>query len=282
MESKIVWTSFRRQVRGFGTRMIAKEYGIIIVTSYVAQHVPVAWWPLLAIVIGHSQWTLSDNIGHWASHSTLFRKESLNRSMEWLYFYPVFGTWKEWTEIHKLHHRYVGQAGQDPHVATFTRWGLGTRKFWLCFLLSPLSDFKKSLEGLWVFRNRKLTLFWAVVASLATCFHLWGLLALWMVSYFTTRVYAMFFSETSEHWNAEREKGKTETVWGTRNLEGVFYRLYKRHADHLHKLHHSFPGVPPERLAEFHVAKRQQEPSDDFVKVQRLPTVLKELQLVNY
>ena len=279
MEARIKWTDYRRQVRGFGTRMIAVEYGIIIATLYIAQHVPVAWWLLLAVIIGHSQWTLTDNIGHWASHSTLFRKESLNESLEWMYFYPVFGTLKEWRDIHELHHRFVGQKGKDPHTDTFERWGLGKKSFWICFLLSPLADFKKSLEALWIFRNKKLTLFWLGVITLVFLLHLWGIFALWMTAYFSTRVYAMFFSECSEHWNAKKENPKT--IWGTRNLEGFFYLLYKRHADHLHKLHHHYPKVPPCELPRFYEAKKSEDSLGVFVKIQPLPTVLNELKLIS-
>ncbi len=274
---QVRWTEFRRQVRGYGARIIAIEYGVIILALYVADHASLWWWPLIAVVIGHSQWTLTDNIGHYATHCTLFEKGSLNEKLEWLYFFPGFITWKEWKDVHELHHRFVGET-RDPHAENFLRWGLSLRKFWLCFLLSPVTDFSKSLSALWVFRNKKLLAFWAGIILAVFFFHLWSLLGLWMIAYFTTRVYIMFFSECSEHWNAELVSLPADKVWGTRNLAGVVYRLYKRHADWLHKLHHQFPGVPPSRLKEFYQARKEADIDDPSVQVWKLPEVLGELE----
>ena len=273
-------TFFRRQVRGFAAKMIATEYVIIVVTLYASMHTSIWWWPFYLTIIGYSQWALSDNIGHWATHLTLFRKESLNKSLEWIYFYPVFTTWKEWKEPHMDHHRFVGEVN-DPQTETFKRWGLSEgKKFWQCFLFSPYSDFKKSFKFLWIFRNGRLAFFWLGIIGIVSFFYLWSIFILWMLAYFTTRVYVMFFSEASEHWNAQIPKTSRKKDWGTRNLTGIFYRLYKRWADFLHKLHHSFPDVPPSKLIAFYKAKKLENLADEeyLLKLDNLTDVFKDWQ----
>jgi fatty acid desaturase len=251
---------------------------IIILVLYASEYSSVWWWPAWIAVIGFKQWMLSDNIGHWASHKTLFKKKSLNEGLEWLYFFPVFTTWKEWKDVHVLHHGHVG-GPEDPQTETFRRWGLSVQKnnFWHCFLLSPLSDFKKNLRFLQITRNRKLTLFWIMVLVLIFFFNLWKILLLWLISYFISRVYVTYFSETSEHWNATPPAMSKNKAWGTRNLTGSFYAFYKPYSDVYHREHHENPNISPSQLPAFYKAKKEIASSATVLPLHNLSDVLKEL-----
>ncbi len=248
----------RRQVApSFAPRVLATEWAAIIFAFWIgAQGFP--YWPLATIILGRGQWTLMDNVGHWAAHFTLFRKKERNRLLEWLYFLPVFTGFAEWSAEHFQHHSRLGTE-KDPERDTFVRWKLmkedGTpdKPYAWCMLRVPLHDFRKNLLQLRVWRNFKLCMFWISVLLMTAATHAWTLLGQWMLAHFFAKPYFMFLSETFEHWKAPAKEGKL-AYYGSRMLAGSFFALFKPYGDQWHALHHERPSIPPDQLEELAAA----------------------------
>lgn len=224
----------------YGFRIIVFEWTLIALAIYL---LTVSLWciPLAILIFGRAQWVLVDNVGHYATHFTLFRTKVLNKGLDFLYFLPAFITFKEWQDEHMIHHKALG-AEEDPENQRFERWGLPTDNFWKCFLLVPLSDFTVNLRTLFVFRDYRLTLFWFLILGITILANAWLILFVWLFSYFCFRPYLSFFSEVVEHWNAEVNHTRWN-VRGSRLLIG-FFKLFKPYGDNLHWFHHEFPGIP--------------------------------------
>ena len=228
-----------RPLNSYGFLIVSIEWFIAAVALYIGT-LSFWYWPLCMVLLARTQWVLVDNVGHYATHRTLFRTRKLNAALSFLYFLPVFVTFKEWHTDHKTHHQLLGQA-EDPEDQTFHRWGLYRMNFWTCLILVPISDLKRNLQYMKVWRDLSLCAFWVIILAAVAFSGTWQILLLWTISFFISRPYLMFLSEVAEHWKTE--KNHERWMRGSR----VFIRWFmflKPYGDHLHWMHHEFPGIP--------------------------------------
>jgi fatty acid desaturase len=254
----------------YGLRIVALEWILMISAGYL---LTVSSWyiPVAIFIFGRAQWVLVDNVGHYATHFTLFRNKTLNKGLDFLYFLPAFVTFKEWQDEHMIHHKALG-AVEDPENQRFERWMLPTENFWKCFILVPFSDFTVNLKSLFVFRDYSLTLFWILTFGVVIFSGAWLILCIYLVSYFCLRPYLSFLSEVAEHWNA----GVNHTRWnvrGSRLLVG-FFKVFKPYGDNLHWFHHEFPGIPGGQIR---IAYKSYKATHAIPHEQNVPEVIKEL-----
>ena len=255
----------RRQVALlFAPRVLVIEWAALIFAFWIGTR-SALYWPLSLLILGRGQWTLMDNIGHWAVHWNLFRKKEWNSELEWLYFLPVFTTFLEWKKEHLQHHAHLGTEN-DPEWATFVRWKLLTEEGYTgkpyswCLLRVPIHEFQKNLSFIKVWRDFKLCMFWVSVILMVVATHAWALLALWICAHFLVKPYFMFLSETFEHWHAPTKNPRR--AYGSRMLTGLFFALYKPYGDQWHAAHHEHANIPPDQLKELLKKDSEQSPHE--------------------
>jgi|GEM_PF-3685403 len=229
----------------FGLMLVLFEWSMTLFFGYLS----LRWqwfWPICLVLFGRAQLIL-DNIGHYAGHQTLFRSPRSNEALSFLYFFPVFTTKSEWyDDEHRKHHRKLG-APDDPGMLTYKRWGLKKYGLMRAFFLVPFSEFGLNLRLINIARNWKLLSFWTSIALLAVLFGFWWPIVLWLISFFTTRMYFIFISEVSEHYKtAENHFQKWDM--GSRILASPLSILFKYPWDKFHWFHHEFPKIPPNRI----------------------------------
>ena len=211
-----------------------------------------AWWLYIPSVwlIGSRMLALAEVFGHDSVHYNLFKRRSLNRSLDFLWFLPLFESWESYREEHGRHHSAL-LTPKDPAWQDYKRWGLwdkGSSKkrlFWVWFVrpflcFDSLYILKSILGGLWQdsLYRRKILVFWGLVvlgAALLNGFEI--LLLYWIVPLFWAYPALIFWSETGEHYGAS---GDT-----TRNTFGFLeWLLISPHNDRFHYVHHAYPGIP--------------------------------------
>ena len=231
----------------YGFFILCVEW-MLIVASFYFIHYSNWFIPLGLLLIGKSQFELTDNIGHYASHNLLFRTRVLNKKLSFLYYLPVFTTFEEWRIAHIRHHTEFGKS-TDPEYETFARWGLYTKPFFLCMLLVPITDFKKNIRQLEIWRDTPLFLFSSLVMALFLLSGHKEILLIWLCAFFFTRPYWAFISLVIEHWKVpSNHKNGTKWLMGSRSVKGILV-LIKPYGDAYHWLHHEKPNIPPHRLS---------------------------------
>lgn len=225
----------------YGVYVVSIELAILATLAYLVQSGEWYVFPIVVLFFGRSQWALTDNVGHYAAHGTLFKTKKLNRALDFIYFLPMFITFKEWKETHFTHHRELGSEN-DPERHNFNRWKLYTNSFWNCFLLVPFRDFLRNSNYIGrIGRDKKLVLFWVAVLVCVLLFSWWKILAAWIISFFISRPYWAFLSEISEHWLVKQNHSRW--MQGSRILVGWF-AWFKPYGDSMHWMHHEYPAVP--------------------------------------
>lgn len=228
--------------------------GLIAVSVYF-DHILVylaATW-----LIGSRMVALAEVIGHEAVHNNLFQRKSMNRSLEFLWFLPIFETFDGYQDAHNKHHAHLLKE-KDPTYHDYKRWGMLEPKinyFWVWFI-RPFFFFdtwhliQTTVVGLWsdsAYRLRILA-FWipagAVVALTGTAeLFFWY----WIVPFLWVYPALIFWSEVGEHYKT--------TEGTTRNTFGMLeWLLISPHNDRYHAVHHRFPRIPWFNLGRAHRA----------------------------
>ncbi|MCR9142343.1 MAG: fatty acid desaturase [bacterium] len=207
--------------------------------------------------IGSRMVALAEVIGHEAVHNNLFQRKSLNRSLEFLWFLPIFETYDGYQRDHNAHHAHLLQEN-DPTYHDYKRWGMlepEINYFWVWFV-RPFFFFdtwhliKTTCQGLVydaAYRQRILA-FWIPAATLIVVtgagelfFWYWLLPFLWVYPAL------IFWSEVGEHYKTT--EGRTRNTFGF--LEWL---LISPHNDRYHAVHHRFPRIPWFNLGRAHRA----------------------------
>lgn len=231
---------FKKPNNRFSFLLIFFEWAIVLLSGYLS----VRWywfWPFCIILFGRAQLIL-DNISHYAGHRTLFKQRILNDALSFFYFYPVFTTIVEWYDEHKKHHQKLG-GKDDPGMQTYFRWKIKEYGLFRAFLFVPFSEFRINFRLLNISRSLGLCFFWVGVIFSSILFGFWWPVFLWLVSFFTSRMYFIFISEVGEHYNAVENHGMKWKL-GSRIFMSYLVFLFKYPWDALHWFHHEFPKIP--------------------------------------
>lgn len=233
--------------------LLALEWSAVVAAVLIsewAQHWAV--YILAAWFIGGRMVSLAEVLGHDSVHYNLFRRRSLNQSLEFLWFTPIFESWSSYREAHNRHHAFLLKEN-DPAIQDYERWGLHAgpqNSVWIWFV-RPLLCFdtlyllRQIVSGLVEDRAYRLriALFWLPVLALAA----WAgglelLLYYWFIPLLWCYPALVFWSETGEHFNVKQ--GQTRNTFGW-----VEFLFVSPQNDRYHAVHHRFPRIPGFRLA---------------------------------
>ena len=230
---------------------IAWNWLLILLALVVSEQMQSLWLYILVVwFIGSRILALVEVFGHDSVHNNLFKRKSLNRALDFLWFLPAFETWESYKADHADHHRYLLTLN-DPAWQDYKRWGLWEknnskkRLFWIWFirpffLLDLFYTLKSILSSLWQDRiyRHKILGFWSIVLLLAAYFQALDLLLLyWLVPLFWAYPALIFWSETGEHYGAQG--GLTRSTFGFLEWAAI-----SPHNDRFHYVHHAYPRIP--------------------------------------
>jgi len=239
----------RSDVRAFLT--ILADWSVILLAAAVSEAFARPWLYGLAVIVIARQMNALFELHHHAIHANLFTRKSWNSRLQFFYSLPLTTTIAADRDDHMDHHRTYNTVerdyltwgtgyGLDParrHDRRYMVWFLGLRPF-----LGPLqvSDLKEILTSQrWrdpAYRN-PVAAFWLSAASICL---LSGRLDLlfwyWVVPRFTAFPILFFWDDMLGHYNCPRT--------GTREMRGLWFRLFGAHGTSFHNIHHLYPAIP--------------------------------------
>ena len=228
---------------------IALDWGVIVLAAALCERFPSPWTYLLGMVVISRQMNALFELHHHAMHNNLFPRKRWNRALQMFYSLPLWTTVEAELAGHLEHHRtYNNQDtltwgtgyGFDParrHDRGYMIWFLWLRPF-----LGPLqgADLKELLtserwrDPAW---RKPVLLFWAgVVVSLLAAGRLDLLFWYWLVPRFTLFPVLFFWDDMLGHSNCPRT--------GTREMRGLWFRIFSTHGTNFHNVHHLYPAIP--------------------------------------
>ena len=238
----------------YSTLFIIWNWFLVALVITLCEQLPSSWLYMLYIpsvwFIGSRMVALAEVFGHDSVHYNLFKRRSLNRRLDFLWFLPLFESWESYRAEHSFHHSDL-LTPKDPAWQDYKRWGLWDkgnskkRLFWmwwirplLCF--DSLYSLKSILSGLLQDRlyRRKILAFWGFVILITALLNGFEILLLyWIVPLFWSYPALIFWSETGEHYGAEGDL--------TRNTLGFLeWLMISPHNDRFHYVHHAYPRIP--------------------------------------
>jgi fatty acid desaturase len=239
----------RSDVRAFLT--ILADWSVILLAAAVSEAFFRPWLYGLAVIVIARQMNALFELHHHAIHANLFTRKSWNSRLQFFYSLPLTTTIAADRDDHMDHHRTYNTVERD-----YLTWGTGyglepTRRhdrrymvwfLWLRPFLGPLqvSDLKEFLTSQrWrdpAYRN-PVAAFWILAVSICL---LSGRLDLlfwyWIVPRFTAFPILFFWDDMLGHYNCPRT--------GTREMRGLWFRLFGAHGTSFHNIHHLYPAIP--------------------------------------
>lgn len=247
---------------------------IAVVAFSVAICTEITWWlyPISAILIGSTHRGLAHYL-HESAHEILAKNVKLNLLLGTVFSgYLTMHLLNPYRASHiGLHHRYLGDAENDPDYQFHAELGLYTNKqstlaFFTQNVLLPLIGFRGLSYMKYIAQHRLFsketdsgvpmpvslrterivfTLEWALIIGVCAVFGwLPYLLLFWFVPMFTTAVAIGWLAELSEHYPLPESESKKVLL--TRNRDGwaIENFLLGRHKERLHQVHHLNTGIP--------------------------------------
>jgi fatty acid desaturase len=239
--------SRRSDVRAFLT--IAADWSVVLLAAAVSETFFRPWlYPLAVIVIARQMNALFE-LHHHAIHANLFTRKSWSSRLQFFYSLPLTTTIASDRDDHMDHHRTYTENdtltwgtgyGLDPgrrHDRRYMIWFLWIRPF-----LGPLqlADLKEALTSKrWLdpaYRNPVAAFWISTVAVFGLAGRLDLLLWYWVVPRFTVFPILFFWDDMLGHYNCPRT--------GTREMRGLWFRLFGAHGTSFHNIHHHYPAIP--------------------------------------
>lgn len=237
----------RSDVRAFLT--IITDWGLVVLAAAVSE---VFFWPwvyALAVIVISRQMNALFELHHHAIHANLFTQKAWNSRLQFFYSLPLTTTIAADRDDHMDHHRTYTEMdtltwgtgyGLDParrHDRRYMIWFLWIRPF-----LGPLqiSDLKETLiSKRWrdpAYRNPMAAFWISAIAVFLACGRIDLLFWYWVVPRFTIFPVLFFWDDMLGHYNCPRT--------GTREMRGLWFRLFGAHGTSFHNIHHQYPAIP--------------------------------------
>lgn len=239
--------SHRRNARAFLT--IALDWGVIVAAAAVCEAFFRPWLYVLAVIVISRQMNALFELHHHAIHANLFTKKDWSSKLQFFYSLPLTTTIASDRDDHMDHHRTYTE---NDTLTWGTGYGLDVarrqdRRYMTWFLwirpflgLLQFSDLKELLTSKrWrdpAYRN-PVAAFWIVtVVAFAVIGRLDLLLWYWVVPRFTVFPILFFWDDMMGHYNCP--------LTGTREMRGLWFRLFGSHGTNFHNIHHLYPAIP--------------------------------------
>jgi fatty acid desaturase len=237
----------RSDVRAFLT--IAADWGVVVLAAAVCEAFFQPWCYALAVIVIARQMNALFELHHHAIHANLFTRKAWNSRLQLFYSLPLATTVAADRDDHMDHHRsYTEKDSQTwgtgygldlarRHHRRYMIWFLWIRPF-----LGPLqlSDLKETLiSKRWrdpAFRNPVAAFWICIVAVFLALGRIDLLLWYWIVPRFTVFPILFFWDDMLGHYNSP--------LTGTREMRGLWFRLFGAHGTSFHNIHHLYPAIP--------------------------------------
>ena len=241
--------SRRSDARAFLT--IAADWGVVFLAAGLSETFFRPWLIPLAVIVIARQMNALFELHHHAIHANLFTRKGWNTKLQLFYSLPLATTIAADRDDHMDHHRNFNTVEKD-----YLTWGTGygldparrqdrrymTWFLWLRPFLGPLqlADLREVLTSQrWrdpAYRN-PVAAFWILVITVfAVAGRLDLLLWYWLVPRFTVFPILFFWDDMMGHYNCPRT--------GTREMRGLWFRLFGSHGTNFHNIHHLYPAIP--------------------------------------
>jgi fatty acid desaturase len=250
-EGRAALRSLSRRSAARAWLAIGLDWGMIVLAAVLCEALPSPWVYLLGVIAIARQMNALFELHHHAMHNNLFPHKAWNRAFQMFYSLPLWVTVESDLADHLEHHRTFNTVERD-----YRTWGTGygldparrqDRRYMTWFLwvrpfLGPLQV--AHLEEILTSRRwrdpayrRPVLLFWAAaVAVLLAAGRLDLLLWYWLVPRFTLYPVLFFWDDMLGHYNCPRT--------GTREMRGLWFRIFSAHGTNFHNIHHLYPAVP--------------------------------------
>lgn len=224
---------------------IAVDWAVIIAAAAASERLRIPGLYGVAVVVIARQMNALFELHHHAMHGNLFRGSAWNGRLQMFYSLPLGTTVASERADHMDHHRTYNTVAKD-----YQDWGTGygfdparrhDRRYMIWFLcirpfVGPL-QFAELIETFSTFRNAIFAGFWVVViAAFIAAGRLDLLLWYWVVPRFTVYPILFFWDDMLGHYNCPRT--------GTREMRGVWFRIFSTHGTNFHNVHHLQPAIP--------------------------------------
>ena len=247
-------TTLRALVRRSHSRSllaIAFDWAIIGAVAIVCERAHIPGLYAVAVIVIARQMNALFELHHHAIHGNLFRRKDWNARMQILYSIPLGLTIDSERDDHLEHHRTFNTVERD-----YRNWGTGygldldqrsNRRYMTWFLcIRPFLGPLQLADLIETVRTRRWRLasyrnavggFWlTVVAVLIAAGRIDLLFWYWLVPRFTLFPILFFWDDMLGHYNCPRT--------GTREMRGLWFRLFSTHGTNFHNVHHINPAVP--------------------------------------
>jgi fatty acid desaturase len=222
---------------------IALDWAVIVAAAAMAEasHAVVVY--VIAVIVIGRQMNALFELHHHAMHGNLFRRHAWNARLQFLYSLPLGTTIGSERAEHMEHHRtfdvadsriWGGGYGLDSarrQQPRYMVWFLCLRPFLGPLQLAEVKEFVPKAA-----RNAAGLLWLAAAAAFFAAGRVDLFLWYWVVPRFTAYPILFFWDDMLGHYNCPRT--------GTREMRGLWFRLFSTHGTNFHNVHHLNPAIP--------------------------------------
>ncbi|MEK6371660.1 MAG: fatty acid desaturase [Acidobacteriota bacterium] len=223
---------------------IAVDWVVIAAAAVASERWRIPGLYAVAVIVIARQMNALFELHHHAMHGNLFRGAAWNSRLQMFYSLPLGATVAADRADHMEHHRTFNTVTKD-----YQDWGTGygfdparrgDRRYMIWFLcLRPLVGLLQFAEIVEAFSTMRVAVagFWvAVIAAFLAVGRLDLLFWYWIVPRFTVYPILFFWDDMLGHYNCPRT--------GTREMRGLWFRIFSTHGTNFHNVHHLQPAIP--------------------------------------
>lgn len=222
---------------------IAFDWAAVVAAAAVAESSRLTVVYVLAVIVIARQMNALFELHHHAMHGNLFARHPWNARLQFLYSLPLGLTLASERVDHMEHHRtftaddsrtWGGGYGLDPERRRSPRymvWFLCLRPFAGPLQLAELAEFVKTSV-----RNGAIVFWIAAAAAFFAAGRVDLFVWYWIVPRFIVYPILFFWDDMLGHYNCP--------LTGTREMRGLWFRLFSTHGTNFHNVHHVNPAVP--------------------------------------
>jgi fatty acid desaturase len=223
---------------------IAVDWGVIIAAAVASERWRIPGLYAVAVIVITRQMCALFELHHHAMHGNLFRGAVWNTRLQLFYSLPLGTTVAADRADHMEHHRTFNTVTKD-----YQDWGTGygfdparraDRRYMLWFLcvrpfLGPL-QLADVIEAVTTMRVAVAAFWVAVIAAFVAAGRPELLFWYWVVPRFIVYPILFFWDDMLGHYNCPRT--------GTREMRGLWFRIFSTHGTNFHNVHHLQPAIP--------------------------------------